>query len=483
MSITYLFNDDQGRKYAGYHGWLDWSRWTDTLLSNFIHTDIFLYDIAPLTQIIACIILALASYFILEIVFDEETYSIPLLLSTVIIGVNPYFLRCFECKYDIPYMAISICVSFVPAYFFEKSNKIVGTKKYMEYCIISIICLLIMLTSYQSSAGIYPMVVTVIVLKKIYLDYGKRDIIAFCISSILNYLFSIFIFLNFFLLKRSDSGSWTAVTTIQDVFNNYIDHYFEIFRDFNFLWIVLAVVVCLLFIVLYVMTYKRNKFLGLLFCIVGVAVISFVAFGANLFIGGKNMLEANYLYGAMIGLSLITSFLIYLIILNFKNSNKIINAVKTIIILITGYLTYCFISYSYIYGNVLEEQWRYQDFRVKEIIYDLTDLEIMCDAEEKEVTIIGSIGLSPVNRQIQNLRLIEKLLPATLTGNDIWGEFYFRYYFDIPNISTGTAMEIDNIDFSEFLLLQESSYHKIYSSDNKLLIVIENPEQVEWKTN
>ncbi len=35
IRANYSYVDDMGRAYAGYHGWLDWSRWTTEILATF----------------------------------------------------------------------------------------------------------------------------------------------------------------------------------------------------------------------------------------------------------------------------------------------------------------------------------------------------------------------------------------------------------------------------------------------------------------
>lgn len=59
IRANYSYVDDIGRTFAGYHGWLDWSRWTTEILATFIHAGWHLTDISPLPQILACMIMAM----------------------------------------------------------------------------------------------------------------------------------------------------------------------------------------------------------------------------------------------------------------------------------------------------------------------------------------------------------------------------------------------------------------------------------------
>ena len=42
IRADYNYADDIGRKFSGYHGWNDRSRWSTMILSNFIHADWYL---------------------------------------------------------------------------------------------------------------------------------------------------------------------------------------------------------------------------------------------------------------------------------------------------------------------------------------------------------------------------------------------------------------------------------------------------------
>ena len=58
IRANFSYVDDIGRTYAGYHGWLDWSRWSTEALATLVHAGWHLTDISPLPQIMACVIMA-----------------------------------------------------------------------------------------------------------------------------------------------------------------------------------------------------------------------------------------------------------------------------------------------------------------------------------------------------------------------------------------------------------------------------------------
>ena len=76
MRANYTYADDIGRTFEGYHGWLDWSRWTTELLATFVHANWELTDISPLPQILACGIMAVGGIVLLYIFKDDKKITL-----------------------------------------------------------------------------------------------------------------------------------------------------------------------------------------------------------------------------------------------------------------------------------------------------------------------------------------------------------------------------------------------------------------------
>ena len=479
LTCNYLYADDQGRKYMGYHGWLDWSRWTNTLLSNIIHTDTFLSDISPLPQIMACALLALASLLAVQIIFGEKEVSLIGIVPSLMLGVNPYFLGCMSYKYDSIYMAISVLASIVPMYYwiFAKNEK----PRTVRYISLSVLCLLVMLTSYQSSAGIYPMLVAIIALKELFKKDDFNETLKFIAFSVISYLLSLLIFVAALMMHRSDSGNWAPISSIQDLFLNYSNHYSIVFQDSKLIWTGMALILLTVLAIQYVAHYNGNKLKGFLYFALGLFGISLVAFGANLFILEKKTLLPRYMYGVDIAIAFLILLLLWIFSVNsINNPGKKQAIFQNVIFCIAGYLTYCFVIFSCIYGNELEAQWEYNVFRVQEVVNDLTDLEIMMNGQDKNVSIVGNIGYAPALDNYPDMNLSKKILPTPFSSGNIWHEFYFRYYFDVPNMRTA---EIDEKTFdpSDYTLLHESVYHRIYCNDNNdVIIVLNDPQEIKW---
>ncbi|MBO4456344.1 MAG: glucosyltransferase domain-containing protein [Butyrivibrio sp.] len=483
LSVDYLYNDDQGRKYMGYHGWLDWSRWTNTILSNFMHTDTFLYDISPLSQIIACAVMALASLLAIQIIFEEKDILLINIFLGLMIGVNPYYIGCMSYKYDSPYMAISVLASILPFYYWFFTSRPEGKQKRIRFVVLSIFCLLVMFTTYQSSAGIYPMLVAVIVLKELFKNDDFKKVAEFIGLSVGCYLASILFFSKVLMMHRGDSGNWAMISSFGELVNNFVSHYRIIYIDYQPIWLALMLLLFISLAVSYIKYYNGKKLRGLLYFVLGILVMSVVTFGANLFIASeeKETIAPRYLYGINIGLAFLLLLLIRIVYENYRtNLSRIKQIYKYAVIFMASFMAYCFVVFSCVYGNALEEQWNYHVFRVHEVINDLTDLDIMRNGQDKKVSFSGTIGLTPIIENYPNRKLIQRILPQTFSGH-LWGEFYFRYYFNIPNMLVDDVKP-ENYDFSDCTLLHESVYHIIYTDDNgDVIISLKAPEQIKWE--
>lgn len=129
IRADFNYADDVGRKLSGYHGWSDWSRWTTTILSNFIHADWYLSDISPLPQILSCFLMASTSLMLIWLLTGGKKVTVFTWTASLLAGLCPYFLGCISYKYDSVYMALAIWISVFPLLFREKKYW-----KYLLWC-------------------------------------------------------------------------------------------------------------------------------------------------------------------------------------------------------------------------------------------------------------------------------------------------------------------------------------------------------------
>lgn len=148
-NFTYM--DDIGRTYAGYHGWLDWSRYGTEILATFLHMNWHLTDISPLPQMVACVIMAAAGILLLDVFSDGGEIKFFHIAAASLTALAPYFLGMISYKFDSPYMALSFFVCILPFLFRKKSTSV--------YMLVSTACLIAMCVTYQASSGVYPLMV------------------------------------------------------------------------------------------------------------------------------------------------------------------------------------------------------------------------------------------------------------------------------------------------------------------------------------
>ena len=93
---NFNYRDDGGRVLWAYAGWNDFGRYTSNALSHMIHADTYLKDISPLTQIIAVLIIVIASVLLLKIVREDRKTTFWDAIAVLPLGLFPYFLCCFS---------------------------------------------------------------------------------------------------------------------------------------------------------------------------------------------------------------------------------------------------------------------------------------------------------------------------------------------------------------------------------------------------
>ena len=145
------YADDIARTNYGYAGWNGFSRYASTLLAYGLHADGYLTNIAPLPQILAAVILALASLILICLVAGKDKFKESpkkwwwYLVAVVPLGLSPYMLECLSYQYDAPYMAISVLAAVVPLLFRHK--------KWWVYGLAILVGVLLICTTYQARLG------------------------------------------------------------------------------------------------------------------------------------------------------------------------------------------------------------------------------------------------------------------------------------------------------------------------------------------
>lgn len=435
--------DDLGRTYAGYHGWLDWSRWSTEILATLIHAQWHLTDISPLPQILSCIIMAAGGIILLALFKKERQITFLNIIAAALTGLAPYFLGIISYKFDSPYMALSFLVSVIPFLFYKNSRKL--------YTLVSIICLLVMCTTYQASSGVYPLIVLFLAMEQVNSGESVKKSLEFIGLSVSCYLVSLGTY--WFLLMRPNGTNVVPLAQIiPHAVSKYITYYQMIYHDFTILWIILIVLSIILFVYSVCQATSIRKisalFLGLFVMFTG----SFLCFGAYLFIN-EDAYDIRCMYGFNVFLTLMAIYISY------HAKYRISKSIYVI-------LAWCFLVFSLTYGNALSQQKEYLNYRTTLLANDLNNLVFMNTDEIKKVRIKGDIGSSPV---IENMASAYPFLEDEIftgLGNGFWGGYYFYHYLKIPNIELVT----NENECNDLPLIKETMYHVIRSDGHNVLI-------------
>ena len=451
LKADFKYADDLGRVVNGYRGWGNFSRYLSNLFSIFLHADTYLTDISPLPQIFAIIIMALASIILIHLFSNGKKITFFNIIAVIPLTINPYFLECLSYKYDAPYMAISVLASIIPFLFYKKSK--------LLFTITSFLGLLIMCLTYQASSGIFLLLIIFYSLKEYQNKEKIKTILKFIGHSLIIYIISLLCYKIVFMKTVTDYVSNTLFPLLElplGFFNNLKKYYDLIISDFKIEWLVVIAILIIGFFLVSIITSKRNKIetAGIYFISLIVAFILpfgiYPAFTAPIFFP-----RGMYGFGVLLALILLQ-------ISNFKHGY--------ILKIMTFILCYCFFSFSFTYGNALQEQKDYTEYRMYLVASDLNNLEIMNNHQLKQVKIVGNIGKAPVIQNMpQDYQILNRLIPSTFAGSWIWSEFYFFNYLGLKNVENYEENDILALDLP---ILKDTMYHEIKGDDTHIIITL-----------
>lgn len=447
--------DDAIRALNGNRDWAQLhSRWTSEYLSILIHSDSSLRDISPFPQLIAVFLISLASIFLCWIVFEKKLTKTGILTSALL-GLGPFFLGCIAFKFDSPYMALSILASIFPFLFAFKNQKL--------FAAVSFFCLLLMLTTYQFSSGIYIMVGIFLVIQS-WNDKSKsvKELLNFSLIAALSYI-SALIFFRIFLLQTQIFRSNTIFKINEmplGILKNFKNNFESIINDFNILWIWLLAIIIIMFVAKSVILSKQNKALSLLVNIAGLVLLFFFIRGFFIFVDNIGS-SPRYLIGFN---ALITSMALYLA----KQPYKFFSTPALI-------LLYCFFIFAFAFGNALEYQKQYKTFFATMLIDDLSKI-VTNDEVLKEKTNIHfahPIGDAPgVKTLKKDYPIIGRLIPNDF-GKHTFGYTNLEWYnFPAPQPKEMSKEQKQQVNESPILI--DSYYYTIRKNNSDIYIRFSN---------
>lgn len=445
------YQDDIDRNQAGAYAWGYYSsRWITEIANLLIHQSFRVHDRSPLGQIIGLLLLALSSL-ILAKTFSSLSGSERIrkrnVVASLIIIFNPYFLECMAYKYDSVGMAASVLFPFIPF--------LVVNKKEL-YNFTSLICVLLSYLSYQSSSGIYIVMVLAVGLMQ-YLNGSRtiKETFIFFVQSAIAYIGAVVVFYAVFRSMAPDVNELTRLAFGENILFNITTYVKEVFQSFNLLWLLLSALICVISIVACCMYSKRGKGQTIILSVL------FIVLGYILSYGGYIFLETyigtpRSIYGIGIFLAIV--------------ANLSVCAGFKVFCIPSAILAWCFFSFSFAYGNALTVQ---QD---KDLVYErllISDFNELFPKEEyPELKIVfwGDVRLSKdLIKFVEDFPIAGKLIQRVNAG-DSWIGAQRIEFFDSSldkQIDSGSAPSLDSMD-----LICSRRYYDIYFHPDENFVVV-----------
>ena len=239
--------------------------------------------------------------------------------------------------------------------------------------------------------------------------------------------------------------------------NNYKQYFNLILLDFEKKWLIAILILVISFIATNIIKTKRNKIVGIIYSLITVILLTIFSFGLYPFIK-QPLFVPRAMYGIGITISIIS-----LLAVDYKKAY-----IPKICIF---YLAYAFFVLTLTYGNALDEQKRYTQYRIGLVATDLNNIDV--DNEKTlYINVKGSIGRpNNINNLVKEYKVLDRLLPETF-GDDSWNwaNQYFYNYYNLPNIKRS----LKRLDIETIELYKNTRYHDIYKNEDKLIIVLKD---------
>ena len=444
LRANFYYIDDIARANSGYTEWEQYSRYIMVLSAYFLHADTYLTDISPLPQLLAAVFTALAGTIAIYSITEKKHFSVWYLIAAVPMGLSPYFLECFSYKYDSAVMGLSVLFAVLPLLFASDSEG--------KYIFISALCTILMCMSYQASAGIYPVLVVLICYRR-WLDkepFGKTC--RFALISAGSYLAGMMIFRIFFMATLNTHASSDLppmdafLPSVIGAYKTFLKHYLT---DFKLEWHLFVVILGLCFLYASCRASKRNKLASVLLAVPVLILIAMLSLGVYPFLAVPTFYPRS-----MYGIGCTVAFFT---MVTFSRLPRLVPARVACFL-----LSWCFFSFAFTYGNALNMQSQYTDYRITATIDDLMESGVLEEPEGKTLRITGSIGYAPPIRNMpQDYQVLNRLIPISFQNSDwYWGTYGFMNYYGLPYIPIDHQ---NNPWTMELPVLVQNKYHTIAS--------------------
>lgn len=479
IRADYDFFDDMKRIISGHKSWVGASRYVSEALSVFLHTNFYLNDISPLSQIIAMLVLAVSAY-VLAYSASDGKITILILIASVLFAICPFYIENISFKFDSPYMALAMFFAILP-FTFKDDEK--------TYASVSIISLIFMMTSYQAGNSVYIVLAIFFTLKALLNGDDFKSAIRFAVLSIICYAASLIIFRLFIMIPTASTIS-ERDTSLENVklsgliLSNLKNYLKTVFTEYGNIWSKLfTLILAVIFPFAGGLKAAQNKkestrvlqgfIQGFLLSLFALVLMLLLSFGAYLIIGNTLINHR-----AFMGFDILISVLALFALLFTKEKSKLRLAAA----ITTVCLCYGFMVQATVAGNLYSKQKKYEEFRYSILLQDLS--QIINPTEKNHILLDGDIGYATKTHMEQdNYHFVP--LDSVTSG---WAKYILQDwnmdldYLQIEASSTRIARNPEFVKLKESLpVIKDTYYHKICGSENTYYVFLKNPRVEEYE--
>ncbi len=445
------YRDDVGRAAEGYYRWSEASRYLSDLFTFILNCGKSAWDLSPMTQILAIFLTAAAGSILMELFKGDKRQPLLGYASVTLMGLNPFWLSCLSFQYDSPFMALSVLGSVFPVLFWDNDAVVFSG--------MAIAGTLIMCTTYQASSGLFPMLIVFYAFfrwsrkEEPVPDIAKKAIIAAA-----SYVFAMIFYRTVLIRKVPDYASASMVpftSLFRQIQQGYLEYYTTIRREWSLRWQILAALIIGMFVLTQMLDSRRNKAATLGLTILSAVISSFLAYGVYLVLEVQ-VFTPRVMYGFGILLAVMA--------LCICSSAGFLSLPGKAAVLLLGW---CFISFTFLYGNSLGEQKAFTEARLQPLVEDLNELEQLREDKVVSIQFTGTRVLSPVvQNRMKDYPILYRLIPPTM-GRYMWAQYYMTHYLGFTNLRLERGRKLKKMKLP---LIKETVFYSIYGNEDYLRV-------------
>ncbi len=466
-----LYKDDIGRAVEGYLRWAKSSRYVSDLMAVLINGGVSLSDQSPLQQLIAALLMALASLIAVRALgpaegksslagrsrnavgsrlFSKDRGGFVKYLAALGMGLNPYFLECFSFQFDAAFMAFSVLMAVF--------SFCIGPLRRKAFLTTAFLCTLLVMMSYQASSGIFPILVLFYALLQwIDRELEGKQALALVGQSAAVYLAALAIFRFFFMHNSNEYNSGEMIPfsrLLPGLTANYRKLAWCWWHDFTMYWKLLFLAVILLFFVMVLWTSQRNRIVTFA-ALTAVVVMSFLLSNGVLIMVEKLRGTRRAAYGFF----MILSFMMIVVAVRDK-----IHIGKVVCFLV--FWTY--FAFSFTYGNAVGENDRWIGSRLEMAACDLNALDIMQTDTPKQIQLAGNIHPDETLERLEKVYPVLQFTLPSREGNYQWNRYRLLHCYGLKNVYYDKSNDLREANLP---LLLDTMAYEIYGDEGHVLIV------------